>query len=198
MVAEAAGLSLLFIQTSWRVLLPWERGATWHTVWDTISKNVHIPQPSGILWPGHCHSRAILMHKHSEGERSPFFSWWLLGQGLSWGNGKFAYETFSSLAGGYTPSSLTPQEVSPARWLLVLPRCPPLWQQGSSSFCKGEISFGGGRTGVSNSHCLFSQVAVYSQMNKCFLDQQLNPRFPFSRVDCPNHCVFLFSFFFFS
>nr|XP_010298853.1 PREDICTED: apoptosis regulator Bcl-2-like [Balearica regulorum gibbericeps] len=30
-------------------------------------------------------------------------------------------------------------------------------------------------------------VAVYSQMNKHFLDQQLDPRFPFSWVACLNH-----------
>lgn len=94
-------------------------------------------------------------HVQTEPGRSPRFSWRILGEGLSQGNGRFACETFSSLAGGYTPASPTSQEASPARRLLVLPRCPPLWQQGSSSFCRGEISFGGGgRPGVSNSCCL--------------------------------------------
>lgn len=70
---------------------------------------------------------SLTCHPHAQPQpgRSPRFSWRLLGEGLSRGNERFANETFSSLAGGYTPASPTSQEASPARWLLVLLSCPP-------------------------------------------------------------------------
>lgn len=179
--------------SQWELLLPGERATQ---VCSATLQGILFPRHS-VSWSQQASSGpAVVTHVPTScgnaAEERPLLYLappWLK---LSWDKGKFAYETFSSLGWGLH---------SHLRRL-----CLP----GSCWFCQGVLPFGS-RAPPSTEvrlhlveeeepECLIPAVGcVFSGdclQPKLFLDQQLDPRFPFFWGDCPHHWAS--SLFFFS